>query len=185
MRSNLARQPKKLRNIEFDAVRENLHSLIKERREFNIKAFLTKKTPRYMKNIQSPMKMPSQNAKSLQTTSASLSAIDLQKVAQLDNVSAIKPTASIFEKLISKINSSSSASGAGPPSAVNDLISIQIAIGNVQGSIDSAIAEVAAAKSPAQRASAQQKLSTLMMQKMRLEAQLGQAKIREINKVKP
>ena len=99
-------------------------------------------------------------------------------------ISAIKPNSSIFEKLISKTHSSSSVSGAGPPSAVTDMTSIQIAIGNIQGSIDAAIAEVATAKSPAQRASAQQKLSALMMQKMRLEAQLGEAKKREINRLR-
>ena len=184
MRSNLARQPKKLRNSEFDTVRENLHSLIRERKEFNIKAFLTKNTPRYMRNMQLPVKLSGQNAKSLKVISAKTSAIDLQKISQLQKVSATKPTTSIFEKLISKTFSSSSGSGAGPPSAVSDLTSIQIAIGNVQGSIDAAIAEVANAKSPAQRSSAQQKLSALMMQKMRLEAQLGEAKKREINRLR-
>lgn len=188
MRSNKAREPKKLSHAEFLTVRDNLHSLIKERKDFNIKAFLTKKTPRYMKHFS---KVSAQvRGKPKATSMGKLSApllkqpVDFQKLSQLQKVSAAKPSQSIFNSLISKTHSSSSGSGVGPPSAVTDVTSIQIAIGNVQGNIDAAIAEVATAKSPAQRASAQQKLAALMMQKMRLEAQLGQAKKGEINRLR-
>lgn len=192
MESNKAREPKFLSKVEFSTVQANLHSLMRERKDFNIKAYLTKNKPRFVKNLERLTAGSTETTKTIRVgkvfsnNSASKPVSSDSKNNFLEKVAAIKalPNASTLQKNISSIRTSSSSSGAGPPTAGNDLASIQFAIGNVQGSIDAAIAEVATAKSPAQRASAQQKLAALMMQKMRLEAQLGQAKKREINRLR-
>ena len=191
MESNKARVPKTLNFQEFSYVQANLHVLMKERKDFNVKTFLNKKKPRFVKHLEKLRAGSMGKTKTSRVGPISSADFASKPVTSdsknnlLSKVVAVKalPNASTFRKNITGIRSSSSGSGAGPPMAGNDLASIQFAIGTIQGSIDAAIADVATAKSPAQRASTQKRLSALMMQKMRLEAQLGQAKIREINRL--
>ena len=65
--------------------------------------------------------------------------------------------------------------------AMDAIHDIEAALGNLQDAINAATADIGSAKNPAQRASAEARLARLMEQKRRLEMQLGQARVRQLN----
>ena len=65
--------------------------------------------------------------------------------------------------------------------AMDAIHDIEAALGNLQDAINAATADIGSAKNPAQRASAEGRLARLMEQKRRLEMQLGQARVRQLN----
>ena len=60
---------------------------------------------------------------------------------------------------------------------------IENALAEIQNDINAATADVSHAKTPEQRRKAENRLAKLMAQKRRLEIQLGQAKVRQLNKI--
>ncbi len=58
---------------------------------------------------------------------------------------------------------------------------VEAALASLEDAINAVKADVAHGKSPAQRLKAEQRLAKLMEQKRRLEVQLGQAKVRQLN----
>ena len=68
-----------------------------------------------------------------------------------------------------------------PSTAMDTILSIQAAIGALQQSINAAVADMANAITPDEAKKAQQRLMALMEQMARLEQQLQDAKVRQIN----
>ena len=68
-----------------------------------------------------------------------------------------------------------------PSTAMDTIHSIQAAIGALQQSINAAVADMANARTPDEAKKAQQRLIVLMEQMARLEQQLQEAKVRQIN----
>ena len=68
-----------------------------------------------------------------------------------------------------------------PSTAMDTIHSIQAAIGTLQQSINAAVADLANAKTPGEAKKAQQRLMALVEQMARLEQQLQDAKVRQIN----
>lgn len=60
---------------------------------------------------------------------------------------------------------------------------LENALGALQSDVNAAMADVANAKTPTQRSVAEDRLAKLMEQKRRLELQLAQAKLRQLNAV--
>lgn len=70
-----------------------------------------------------------------------------------------------------------------PSTAMDTINSIQAAIGALQHSINAAVADIANAATPDEAKKTQQRLAALMEQMARLEQQLQEAKVRQINEV--
>ena len=68
-----------------------------------------------------------------------------------------------------------------PSTAMDTINSIQAAIGALQQSINAAVADMANATTPDEAKKAQQRLMALMEQMARLEQQLQDAKVRQVN----
>lgn len=90
--------------------------------------------------------------------------------------------------VVGRINSirakagSRTASAANAPSFAMDAVrDIGAAIGEVQGSIDAAMADIQAARSPMERRSAEDRLAKLLEQMRRLHEQLQAARRRQLN----
>ena len=192
MESNKARQPKTLNLEEFKNTQANLHALMQERKDFNVKCFLTKKIPRYIRNLE---KSEGVSPKIPQTARVGrvFSPISAPKVSTpdskqplLEKVTAEKslPAPTIFQKLISNAPKKSPPSSAGPAPTGGGGQGLILSITGLQAAIDAATADMVTARSPAQAQSAQMKLIALRAQMMKLEMQLRQAKIRELNKFK-
>ena len=71
--------------------------------------------------------------------------------------------------------------GADTPSDSGVFSDIEAAIGEVQSNINAATADMNSAKTPKQRSEAERRLAKLVEQKSRLQMQLGQARIRQLN----
>lgn len=177
LESNKAQQPKFLNKEEFLQIASRLKNHISDRQQYNSSNYLEKKVPRFMRNA---LKSVQVNLKSnvVATKPAPVSKIstDTQKLEAISKVQAVKSGAS------NTSSGSTVEASPAPSTAFDAVMALQESVGNLQTAIDAAVADVATAKDPAQRANSQRRLAALQIQKMRLLERMAQAKKRQLNK---
>ena len=186
---------------EYQKALASLDTLVSERRAFNIKTYLTTKTlPRTQGAGSASAKLkpaiPSSPATKIttkekpmpmNTTPHTQRILDdaLTTAKQADDEHVRKPGMASMEQATQRMkaireNGTTTAS-APQSSAMETIHSIQAAIGVLQRSINAAVADIANATTPDEAKKAQQRLAELMEQMTRLEQQLQDAKVRQIN----
>ena len=105
---------------------------------------------------------------------------------QADDEHVRKPAIASIEQATQRMKAmrdsgTTAATSPMPSTAMDTIHSIQAAMGALQQSINAAVADVANAKTPDEAKKAQQRLTALMEQMARLEQQLQEAKVRQIN----
>jgi len=188
-----AKQVHHLSPAEFQQARTTLSQHAEARRQFNVTAYLS---PRVLRSHRFKAARERQTYKPITTThketsnmKSQFSAIKhlAQQIAQdARAVHATRPTTWTTRDKAAVIGSMQSMReqaihGADTPSDLGVFGDIEAAIGEVQSNINAATADMNAAKTPKQRAEAERRLAKLMEQKSRLQIQLGQARIRQLN----
>ena len=96
-----------------------------------------------------------------------------------------KPAIACMEQAVQRMqamrDTGTTVTSTVPSTAMDTINSIQAAMGSLQQSINAAVADVANAATPDEAKKAQQRLATLMEQMTRLEQQLLEAQVRQIN----
>lgn len=104
---------------------------------------------------------------------------------QADDEHVKKPAIASMEQATQRMKAmrenGTTAASVVPSTAMDTIHSIQAAIGALQQSINAAVADIANVSTPDEAKKAQQRLAALMEQMARLEQQLHDAKIRQIN----
>lgn len=180
----------------------NLDTLVSERRAFNIQAYLTPKTlPRTQSAGGTAARLSpasTRNVLTRTTTKENLMPISktprtkrivedaLTTAKQADDEHVKKPAIASIEQATQRMKAmrdsgTTAATSPIPSTAMDTIHSIQAAMGALQQSINAAVADVANTKTPDEAKRAQQRLATLMELMARLEQQLQQAKVRQIN----
>jgi hypothetical protein len=195
---NSARDTKQehlLSATEFQQARTTLSQLVEARRQFNVKAYLS---PRVLRSHRFKVarerqtyKPKTTNHKESTTMKSQFTAIKLiaqQALQEARAVHASRPTTWATRDKAAVIGSMQSMReqamhGADTPSDISVFSDIEAAIGEVQSNINAATADMNSAKTPKQRSEAERRLAKLMEQKARLQVQLGQARIRQLNRL--
>ena len=186
---------------EYQKALASLDTLVSERRAFNIKAYLTPKTLSRTQGAGSAAaKLQPVNTihtatrtttkeipMPIKTTPHTQRIVDdaMTTAKQADDEHIKKPAIASMEQATQRMkamreNRSSTASTV-PSTAMDTIHSIQAAIGALQQSINAAVADMANATTPDEAKKAQQRLAALMEQMARLEQQLQDAKVRQVN----
>ena len=112
---------------------------------------------------------------------------DFDKLSAISKIEAVKQEISgiKFPKPQASPTSTDSPGPSVAPSGAFEAVQASlVSLGEIQASIDAAVADVATAKDPAKRAHAEHRLAALLANKARMEERLAQAKKREINSLK-
>ena len=193
--------------MEVRQVRRTVADLVRQRHTFNQAAF----TPRRMRapfmksgrdgrtdQHKTNNNKENETMKSSNTSTATVIQDVLRVVSQVRAeraVASVSGVAGVFSTKahkatainnIQNIRRSARATtdGTRQPAVMETTHDVEAAINSLQGDINAAISDIASATTPEQRSNAERRLATLMEQKRRLEAQLGMAKIRQINRPK-
>lgn len=187
------KQEHQLSPSEYQQARTTLSQHVESRRQFNVKAYLS---PRVLRSHRFKAARERQTYKSITTNhkesttmKSQFTAIKLiarQVLQDARAVHATRPTTWTTRDKAAIIGSMHSMReqaihGSDTPSDSGVFSDIEAAIGEVQSNINAATADMNAAKTPKQRAEAERRLAKLMEQKSRLQIQLGQARIRQLN----
>ncbi|MCU4118424.1 relaxase/mobilization nuclease domain-containing protein [Variovorax sp. N23] len=182
---------------EYQKALASLDTLVSERRAFNIKAYLTPRTfPRtqgagsasatlkpanFTRATTKEKPMPIK--KTPHTERIVEDAMTTAKQADDEHVKkpVIASTEQATQRMKAMRDSGTTVSTPKPSTAMDTINSIQAAIGALQQSINAAVADMANATTPDEAKKAQQRLMALMEQMARLEQQLQDAKVRQIN----
>ena len=185
--SSKAKSSKFLNKDEFLAVHSCLKTHIQNRQQFNAKCFLFKKVPRYMRTIEKSGTSKPVVAKD-KPISVSKISTDFDKLSAISKIEAVKQEISGIKFPTHQASTTTSTDSPGPsiaPSGAFEAVQASlVSLGEIQASIDAAVADVATAKDPAKRAHAEHRLAALLANKARMEERLAQAKKREINSLK-
>jgi len=188
-----AKQDHHLSPSEYQQARATLSQLVEARRQFNLKAYLS---PRVLRSHRFKAARERQTYKPITTTrketssmKSQFSAIKLiaqQIVQEARAIHATRPTTWTTRDKAAIIGSMQSMReqamhSADTPSDLGVFGDIEAAIGEVQSNINAATADMNGARTPKQRSEAERRLAKLMEQKSRLQIQLGQARIRQLN----
>ena len=188
-----AKQVSHLSLPEFQQARTALSQHVEARRQFNVKAYLS---PRLLRNQRFKVARERQtykpnttNHKESTIMKSQFTAIKLiaqQALQEARAVHASRPTTWTTRDKAAVIGSMHSMReqamhGADTPSDSGVFSDIEAAIGEVQSNINAATADMNSAKTPKQRSEAERRLAKLVEQKSRLQMQLGQARIRQLN----
>lgn len=184
---------------EYQKALASLDTLVSERRAFNIKAYLTPRTfPRTQgagsasatlkpanftrattKEKPMPIKKTPHTARIVEDAMTTAKQVDDEQVRK----PVIASTEQATQRMKAMRDTGTTVSSPVPSTAMDTINSIQAAIGALQHSINAAVAAMANAKTPDEAKQAQQRLAALMEQMARLEQQLQEAKVRQINEV--
>lgn len=182
---------------EYQKALASLDTLVSERRAFNIKAYLTPKAlPRTQgagsasatlkpanftrattKEIPMPIKTTPHTQRIVEDAMTTAKQADDEHVKK----PVIASTEQATQRMKAMRESGTTVTSPVPSTAMDTIHSIQAAIGALQHSINVAVADMANAKTPDEAKKAQQRLMALMEQMARLEQQLQDAKVRQIN----
>jgi hypothetical protein len=182
---------------EYQKCLSSLDTLVSERRAFNIKAYLTPRTfprtqgagsasatlkPAYFtrattKETTMPIKKTPHTERIVEDAMITAKQADDEHVKK----PAIATTEQATQRMKAMRGSGTTSYSPVASTAMNTINSIQAAIGVLQQSINAAVADMANAKTPDEAKKAQQRLMALMEQMARLEQQLQEAKVRQIN----
>jgi hypothetical protein len=188
-----AKQEHHLSPAEFQQASTTLSQHVEARRKFNVKAYLS---PRVLRSHRfkaarerQTYKPITTNHKENTTMKSQFTAIKLiarQVLQDARAVHATRPTTWTTRDKAAIIGSMHSMReqaihGSDTPSDSGVFSDIEAAIGEVQSNINAATADMNAAKTPKQRSEAERRLAKLVEQKSRLQMQLGQARIRQLN----
>ncbi|MFL9863772.1 relaxase/mobilization nuclease domain-containing protein [Paraburkholderia fungorum] len=188
-----AKQEHHLSPSEFQQACTTLGQLVEVRRQFNVKAYLS---PRVLRSHRfkaarerQTYKPITTNRKETSNMKSQFTAIKLiaqQTLQEARAVHATRPTTWTTRDKAAIIGSMQSMReqamhGADTPSDSGVFSDIEAAIGEVQSNINAATADMNSARTPKQRSEAERRLAKLMEQKARLQMQLGQARIRQLN----
>ena len=181
--TNQMQGPVLLTGPEFKVVQRQLSALVDERRKFNDAAYRRPAAPSvrrpYLKTTTQERTMTKKH-----TTKAIDDALTAGRLSDSSRpVSKVNSSPAVLKNISATRSKASASTGGGPaPSAaMGAMRSIQLAIANLQGSIDAAVADVAASKTPEDSRRAQERVASLMQQMMRLAQQLREAQQRQIN----
>ena len=186
---------------EYQQALASLDTLVSERRTFNIKAYLT---PKALPRTQGAGSA-SATLKPATAINTAITATTKEKpmpikttphtqrivgdamttAKQADEEHVKKPVIASTEQATQRMKAmrenGTTVTSPMPSTAMDTIHSIQAAIGALQQSINAAVSDVANAQTPDEAKKAQQRLATLMEQMARLERQLQEAKVRQIN----
>ncbi|MFM0201222.1 relaxase/mobilization nuclease domain-containing protein [Paraburkholderia fungorum] len=189
------KQEQHLSPAEFQQARTTLSQHVEVRRQFNVKAYLS---PRVLRSHRfkaarerQTYKPITTNRKETSNMKSQFTAIKLiaqQALQEARAVHATRPTTWTTRDKAAVIGSMQSMReqamhSADTPSDISVFSDIEAAIGEVQSSINAALSDMNAARTPKQRSEAERRLAKLTEQKSRLQVQLSQAKIRQLNSV--
>ena len=186
---------------EYQQALASLDTLVSERRAFNIKAYLTPKAlPRTQgagsaaaalkpattinaatrtttKEIPMPIKTTPHTKRIVEDAMTTAKQADEEHVKK----PVIASTEQATQRMKAMRENGTTVTSPVPSTAMDTILSIQAAIGALQQSINAAVADMANATTPDEAKKAQQRLVALMEQMARLEQQLQDAKVRQIN----
>ncbi len=185
---------------EYQKALVSLDTLVSERQAFNIKAYLTPRTfPRTQGAAGASATLKPANftrATTKETTMPIKKTPHTERIVedamttvkQADDEHVKKPGIASTEQATKRMkamreNGTTVVASSVPSTAMDTIHSIQAAIGALQQSINAAVADMANAKTPDEAKKAQQRLMALMEQMVKLEQQLQEAKVRQINEV--
>lgn len=182
---------------EYQKALVSLDTLVSERRAFNIKTYLTPRTfPRTQGAGSASATLKPANftrATTKETTMPIKKTPHTERIVedamttarQADDEHVKKPVIATTEQATQRMkamrDTGTTVYTPKPSTAMDTINSIQAAIGALQHSINAAVADMANAKTPDEAKKAQQRLMALMEQMARLEQQLQEAKVRQIN----
>jgi Relaxase/Mobilisation nuclease domain len=186
---------------EYQKALASLDTLVSERRAFNIKAYLTPKalprtqgagsaaaTLKPANTINTAIRTTTkENPMPIKNTPHTERIVEdaMTTAKQADDEHVKKPVIASTEQATQRMKAmrenGTTVSTPKPSTAMDTIHSIQVAIGALQQSINAAVADMANAKTPDEAKKAQQRLMALMEQMARLEQQLQEAKVRQIN----
>ncbi|MEZ2298669.1 hypothetical protein [Variovorax sp. RCC_210] len=182
---------------EYQKALVSLDTLVSERRAFNIKAYLTPRTfPRTqgagsasasLKPANFTRAITKENTMPIKKTPHTERIVEdaMTTAKQADDEHVKKPVIATTEQATQRMkamrDTGTTVYTPKPSTAMDTINSIQAAIGALQQSINAAVADMANAKTPDEARKAQQRLMALMEQMARLEQQLQEAKVRQIN----
>lgn len=188
---------------EYQKALASLDTLVSERRAFNIKAYLTPRTlPRTQGAGSASAKLkPAIPTHEATRTTTKEKPMPIKKTPhterivedamttakQADDEQVRKPAIASMEQATQRMkamrDAGTTVTSLVPSTAMDTINSIQAAIGALQQSINAAVADMANAATPDEAKKAQQRLAALMEQMARLEQQLQEAKVRQVNEV--
>jgi hypothetical protein len=199
-------QPKYLNNLAYQHEKAKLGLLIDERRKLYTAAYLQlpklRITKRLQTNFPATGNRPAEEknltikTKEINTMKPELATMKLIIRQALQLAGFLRTTRTRPQAVVNKSNVMNKIRGIrdkasnsankdvqerGSMDAINDIVN---AIGELQSDINGAIADITHAKTPEQRGNAERRLTKLMAQKSKLETQLIQAKVRQLNQVK-
>jgi hypothetical protein len=187
------KQEHHLSPAEFQQARTTLSLHVESRRQFHMKAYLSPRVLRSQRfkatrerQTYKPITTNRKETSSMKSQFSGIKLIARQILQEAKAVHATRPTTWTTRDKAAVIGSMQSMReqamhGADTTSDLSVFSDIEAAIGEVQSNINAATADMNSAKTPKQRSEAERRLAKLMEQKSRLQMQLGQARIRQLN----
>lgn len=180
------RQEHRLSPAEFQRARDTLHQLIEERRQFNVRAYLT---PRMLRSQQLQLRRQAQQQSVSQPTITTkentmkeknaLPVIAHQQTA--DSVPVKYGNKPGVMKTIKTMRDQAVTGDRANMTSDFGIGGLMAGLSDIESNINAAVAEMNSARSPEQKASAERKLMALTERKRRMELQLAQARQRQLN----
>ena len=187
-----AKRDRYLSPVEYEQARTTLGALVEVRRQFNVQAYLSPRRlrPASPRSVRRTTYKPTTTRKetSMKPEVTAIKQIVREAMHAVGLIRTSRPTTSVRSKVLVLNNMHSIRERAAyqpdedKAHADMDLVhEVEGALCAIQSDINGATADVNHSKTPEQRSRAELRLIRLMAQKRRLEIQLGQAKIRQLN----
>ena len=181
-------RPVKLTGLEFQKALKTLHELVQERQAFNEKAYQPRTGLPRQKRAQALTTRTTTKEKTMpiKTIKHIISeALTVAHQADAERTAEKKLTlpdkATVSKNIANTRQKATSTAQQTPSTAMDQIHELEAAIGNLQLGIDAATADVANAQTPEASKKAAQRLSSLVIQMIRLQHQLLLAKQRQVN----
>ncbi|WP_169708555.1 relaxase/mobilization nuclease domain-containing protein [Trinickia terrae] len=180
------RQEQRLSTAEYQRSQDILQQLVEERREFNVRAYLTSRMLRSQR-LQQRREVQLQSVSQPTITTTKESTMK-EKTPSHDIVH--QQNDSSPSKYENKPNVMRTIKMMRDQAVIGDranmtsdfgIAGLMTGLSDIESSINAAVAEMNSAKSPEQKTNAERKVMALMERKRRLELQLAQARQRQLN----